>query len=214
MNKTTGIKRLYQYKQRPQIKYKWFIWDSKKPKPNKKIKLRMKMFLDIWPCPQNPPNVLHHQDFALTVASCFPHLYFGSDVCLATLRPPPDPWLVLWQSVRALRSAQHGAGWQLGVCFCVRERLLGEAQWCHLGRTGFIFHHQDRRREDGDWRGRGEALLEASTGHWCSIQIQIWKGHDGRIRLILFALRSFFIHGAMHTIWSFRVIALALTEKR
>lgn len=118
---------------------------------------------------------MHHVKFPLTVASCFPHLYFGSDICLAALRPPSDPWLVLWQSSRALWLAQHGAGRQLGVCLRVRERLLGEAKWCHLRRTSFSFHRQDRRWKDGHWRERGEALLEARTGHSrCAIQIQIW----------------------------------------
>lgn len=37
------------------------------------------------------------------------------------------------------------------MCLYVGERLFGEAERRHLGRTGFSSHHQDGWRVDGDW---------------------------------------------------------------
>lgn len=37
-----------------------------------------------------------------------------------------------------------------------REGPFGEAERRRLGGAGFGLHHQDGRREDGDWRKRGE----------------------------------------------------------
>lgn len=87
------------------------------------------------------------------------HLHLGSDVCRAALRPPADLWLLLWQSRRAPWSAQHRAGRQLGACSRVTEGLFGEAERRRLGRACFGLHHQDGRREDGDWRKRGEESM-------------------------------------------------------
>lgn len=97
----------------------------------------------------------------------FSHLYFGSNVCGATLRPPPDIWPLLWRSRRALWSTQHGAGRQFSTSLCVGYRVFGEAKWCGFSGAGFSLH-QDGRREDGDLKKRHEELVSLS----CSIN---WK---------------------------------------
>lgn len=88
------------------------------------------------------------------------HLDLGADVRGAALRSFPDLSLVLGRGGRARRSAQHGAGRQLGVRLSVRLRAFGEAKWRRLSQAGFGSHHQDGWREDRDWDSkRKERLL-------------------------------------------------------
>lgn len=88
----------------------------------------------------------------------FPHLHFGSDVGRAVLgRPLPDPWHLLGQGGRALRSSQRGAGRQLGVRLHVGA--LGEAERRGLCRARLNLRRQDGWREDGDCREGQDASV-------------------------------------------------------
>lgn len=110
----------------------------------------------------NLSALINNSNVTLIYQNCSVHflftdLHFGPDVCRAALRPPPPFWHLLGQSRRTQWLSQHGAGRQLGSRLCVR--VFGKAEWRGLGRTGFSFHHQDGRREDGDWREReGESV--------------------------------------------------------
>lgn len=76
------------------------------------------------------------------------HLDFGADVRRAALRSLPDLGLLHCHGGRAGRSAQHGAGRQLGVRLSVRLGMFGEAKWRRFSEAGFGFCHHDGRRED------------------------------------------------------------------
>lgn len=76
------------------------------------------------------------------------HLDFGADVRRAALRSLPDLRLLHCHGGRAGRSAQHGAGRQLGARLSVRLRMFGEAKWRRFSKAGFGCRHHDGWRED------------------------------------------------------------------